>query len=226
MWAERMVKAVPNLKFIQINTDGITIDIPRDKVPVIKEVCSQLKEETQLEIEDAYYNQMIIRDVSNYIAQYEDDPEHLKLKGCFEIYKELHKDTSMNIVPKALKEYFIHGIPVEETIFNCKDIFDFCLRLKINSVTKATWTSLNETIELSRTTRYYISNHGGGLTVYYNNAKEPTRVNLGFVTTLFNHYEEKENYDINYQFYILECKKIINVIEDKQLSLYDLYDNL
>ena len=36
MWAERMVKVCPSLKFIQINTDGITIDIPRIDIDKIK----------------------------------------------------------------------------------------------------------------------------------------------------------------------------------------------
>jgi hypothetical protein len=63
MWAERMVEAVPNLEFIQINTDGITIRLKRTDVDKIKEVCNQLTKETTLEVEDAYYSKMIIRDV-------------------------------------------------------------------------------------------------------------------------------------------------------------------
>ena len=55
MWAERMVKEVPELTFIQINTDGITIKLPRNKVDNIRKVCKQLTEETTLVIEDAFY---------------------------------------------------------------------------------------------------------------------------------------------------------------------------
>ena len=39
----------------------------------------------------------------------------------------------MRIVPISLKNYFIYNIPIEETIKNHKDIYDFCLRLKTNS---------------------------------------------------------------------------------------------
>lgn len=63
MWAERMVKEVPGLTFIQINTDGITIKVKREDLDKIKEVNKKLTEETTLEIEDAYYSKMIIRDV-------------------------------------------------------------------------------------------------------------------------------------------------------------------
>ena len=68
---------------------------------------------------------MAIVDVSTYIAVYEDGS--IKHKSDFEIDKELHKNPSMRIVPIALEKYFVEGIPVEETIKNHKDIFDFCL---------------------------------------------------------------------------------------------------
>ena len=227
MWAERMVKEVPELTFIQINTDGITIKLPRNKVDTIRKVCEQLTEETTLVIEEAFYKKMVIRDVNNYLSEYEDstkENEHLKLKGCFEIDKEFHKDNSMKIVPIALKNYFINGISIEDTIKNHKNIYDFCLRLKVNSTSNAYSITVKDsdviTTQLNRTTRYYISNIGSGLTVYYNGSKEVTRINKGFVCTIFNNYVEKENYDINYKFYIAEAYKIYNAIIDFQQTLF------
>lgn len=131
----------------------------------------------------------------------------------------------MKIVPLALKNYFIYDVPIEKTIREHKNIYDFCLRLKINSNTKAFWNNIDingNLIEkpLQRTTRYFISKIGGGLSVYYNNSKNPNRVNKGFNTTLFNKYYKSENYNINYEFYETECRKIITTIEDKQLSLF------
>lgn len=63
MWAERMVKICPELKFLQVNTDGITIMCPKNKLEDIRKVNLQLTEETTLVIEEAFYNKMIIRDV-------------------------------------------------------------------------------------------------------------------------------------------------------------------
>ena len=225
MWAERMVKTVPELVFIQINTDGITIKVPREKISLIKEVYEQLTKETSLEIEDAYYKKMVIRDVNNYLAQDEKDLSYIKFKGCFEIDKEYHKDNSMRIVPIALKEYFINNQPIDNIIRNHKDIFDFCMRLKVNSSTNAYYNFINEedrieSLKLSRTTRYFISNHGGSLTAYYNGSTNQSRFNVGFNCTLFNNFYQSNNYDINYQYYEIETRKIINAIEDNQLSLF------
>ena len=228
MWAERIVEVCPELKFLQINTDGITIMCPKDKLDLIREANNKLTEETTLVIEEAFYNKMIIRDVNNYIAEYSDstkEHEHIKLKGCFEIDKEFHKDPSMRIVPIALKDYFLYDIPIKQTIENHKDIFDFCMRLKINSSSTAYWKGfINNTltiIKLDRTTRYYVSNKGGILLKHFNSGAI-SGVNVGFNTTLFNTYVEKDNYDINYRFYISEANKVKNAVVDKQLYLFDI----
>ena len=65
MWAERWVKACPKLKFIQTNTDGQTLYVPRVDLDKIREVNNQLTKETGLTIEETVYSRMCVRDVSN-----------------------------------------------------------------------------------------------------------------------------------------------------------------
>ena len=177
---------------------------------------------------------MIIRDVNNYISVKEGfekgkpETDYLKLKGDFEIDKEYHKDPSMRIVPLAVKEYFVNGVPIQDTIRNHKNIFDFCLRLKTNSKSTAIFTHLVDnkvvTETLQRTTRYYISNSGkaGSLAKKFEDDRI-VGVNVGYSAILFNKYEEKEmsEYKIDYNFYIAEANKLKNAVDDGQLSLFD-----
>jgi hypothetical protein len=229
MWAERMVEAVPELKFIQINTDGITIMIPKDKLELIRQVDEQLTKETTLVIEEAFYSKMFIRDVNNYGAIYTDstkDNEHIKLKGDFEVDKEFHKDPSMRIVPLALKNYFVYNIPIEDTIKQNRDIFNFCLRLKTNSKSTPYYKYLEDgkivNKPLNRTTRYYVSNSGGNIYKDFGEGRM-SGVNVGYAVTLFNNYEYKDwdDYNINYNFYIAEANKIKNPLVVKELDLFD-----
>ena len=60
MWSERMVEVCPNLKFLQTNTDGITILIPRTSLEDIRKVNAQLTKETGLGIEEAFYSKMVM----------------------------------------------------------------------------------------------------------------------------------------------------------------------
>ena len=232
MWTERMYEAVPDIKFLQTNTDGITVMIPKDKLEIIRKINNQLTEETTLGIEEAFYSKMVIRDVNNYLAVYTDstkEKEHIKLKGDLEIDKEYHKDPSMRIVPLALKEYFVYDIPLENTICNHTDIFDFCLRLKTKSNSSAYFVHFDyenyKLVEdkLDRTTRYYMSNQkgSGGLVKKFADGKE-TGVNVGNSCVLFNKYEKKDikDYKIDYMFYIKEANKIKDSIVDLQLTLF------
>lgn len=63
MWSERMIEACPDIVFLQTNTDGQTILIPRKDLDKIREVNEQLTKETTLVIEEVIYDKMIIRDV-------------------------------------------------------------------------------------------------------------------------------------------------------------------
>lgn len=224
LWTEKLVKAIPEIKFIQHNTDGITYLLPRKDFDKAKQVGKEMTELTGLYIEDNVYSKFILRDVNNYIAVYEDG--NTKLKGCFEIDKEYHKDPSMRIVPIALKEYFVNNIPIKDTIYNHKDIFDFCLRLKTNSKSEAKFKYIEngeiKEISLPRTTRYYISNTGGSLSKDFGENRI-SGVNIGYAATLFNKYVEKpmKEYNINYKFYIDESMKIINAVtQGGQLTLF------
>lgn len=231
MWAERMAEAVPELRFIQINTDGITIKVPRNKLELIRKVNVQLTEETTLVIEEAFYSKMFIRDVNNYGSVYEDsaaEHEHIKLKGDFEVDKEYHKDPSMRIVPLAVKNYFIYGIPVEETIKNHRDIFDFCMQLKTNSSSNAFFRHLVDgqlvDEQLHRMTRYLITKgaNSGILLKKFQDGRI-TGVNVGYSVTLFNkafHLDNWDDYNLDYQFYITEANKLINPLIYKELDLF------
>ena len=226
LWTEKLVKAIPEIKFLQHNTDGITYLLPRKDLDKAKQISAEMTNLTGLYIEDNIYTKFVVRDVNNYLAVYESGD--VKLKGCFEIDKEYHKDSSMRIVPIALKEYFINGTPIEDTIYNHDDIFDFCLRLKTKGDSTAyfihfddDWRIVHD--KLNRTTRYYMSQQvgSGALIKKFNDGRE-TGVNVGNSCVLFNKYEKKniKDYKIDYMFYIKETNKIKDSVVDLQLTLF------
>lgn len=226
LWSEKLVKAIPELKFIQHNTDGITYMLPRKDLDKAKKVAEEMTELTGLYIEDNIYSKFILRDVNNYLAFYENGG--YKAKGAFEYIPEFHADPSMRIVAKAVMKYYAEGIPVEDTIRNHTNIFDFCMRLKLTSKTKGYFNHFDSDLniikdELPRTTRYYVG-HGlesGSLFREDSNGRMG-RVVAGRSVILFNKYEEKPmtDYKIDYEFYIAEAYKLINAVDDGQLSLF------
>ena len=231
MWAERLVEASPELTFLQANTDGITIRIPKHRLEAIRKANEQLTKETTLIIEEAFYSKMFIRDVNNYGAVYKDstpEHEHIKLKGDFEVDKEFHKDPSMRIVPLAVKNYFVYGIPIEETIKKDRDIFNFCMQLKTNSSSNAFFRHLIDgnlvDEQLHRMTRYLVTKgKDSGILLKKFQDGRITGVNVGYSVTLFNkayHLDNWDDYNLDYQFYITEANKLKNPLIMKELDLF------
>lgn len=214
------------IKVISCNTDGILILYNKEKQELVYQIDRNWEKLVGHTLEYASYKKFIQTSVNDYVAQKLDG--ELKEKGDFEIEKEFHKNPSMKIVPIALSKYFIDGISVKETIENHKNIFDFCLRLKTdrNSIGELIYYEPidNEKIvkELSKTTRYYISNNGGALYKYFIKNKKLIGVNVNYLVTTFNRFVDKpiNEYDVNYKFYIKECNKIIDQVEPKQLTLF------
>jgi hypothetical protein len=198
--------------------------IPRKYHDEALVISDELCKSVGLTYEANYYNKMVIRDVNNYSSQYTNGK--IKHKGDFEIDRDLHKDPSMKIVRIALEKYFFNGIPVEKTINEHTNIYDFCMRFRVDKDYIAQYKYIDENNikikNLTKTTRYYISNNGGQLLKKKTTNGSITGVNVGFISTIFNQYVEKpmDEYNINYKFYILEAKKIINQIENKQLNLF------
>lgn len=214
-------------EILQSNTDGVTMKILRKDVEKYYEICNKWQEYTKLELEYVEYSKMVIRDVNNYLSVKTDGK--IKYKGAFEITKEYHKDPSFAIIPKALSNYFVNNISVEETINNPKTIYDYCGRQKfksdsygeIHGIKYEHGLPVHYVEKQQKHVRYYVSNKGNSLVKNYTNGQTEF-INKGFVVTIFNKYVEKpfEEYDINYNFYIIEANKIINIIENKQTTLF------
>lgn len=68
LWTEKLIKAIPEIKFIQHNTDGITYILPRKDLHKAKAVGQEMSDLTGLYIEDNIYIKFILRDVKYLFA--------------------------------------------------------------------------------------------------------------------------------------------------------------
>jgi hypothetical protein len=68
--AEQLLK-IDQLQLIQVNTDGLTVRVPRANKHQVDSMRKWWEELTSLELEEALYKTMYIRDCNNYIAVYE-----------------------------------------------------------------------------------------------------------------------------------------------------------
>lgn len=209
---------IDNLKMIQANTDGITVILPRNKLEQLKGKCSQWELETGLDLEYAYYSRMFIRDVNNYIAEYEDGS--LKRKGAYEYKLDWAKNHSSLVIQKAVEAKLIHNTDIREFITNHQDIFDFFLRAKVPRTSKLIFRTEDNDTQIQNITRYYISQDGGSLIKVMPPlpGKDEYReigINKGWLVTPMNQVNSTELPNINYDFYIEEAEKMVKPLMNK-----------
>jgi len=255
---EKVFDVIPDAEIIFENTDGAMYKIPRHSVNDIITACKEVEQIVNIPLETQVCSKIIIRDVNNYINIIDD--KVIKFKGVFEIDRDFHKNHSKRIVPLTLANYFINNIPVEQTIYNHLSnsdysfannyhIYDFCLGAKMkgsNELISKEWIDNTLVVkEMSKMTRYYVSNNGVDLikkldpleknflteTDKYKSKVDASQLNIfdiiddvkvipsdreenleaGYKCTTFNKYNEGP-YDLNYDYYINECNKIINAL--------------
>jgi len=126
--AQNLFKSVVGLRVFQLNTDGIMIEFDDSQLQQVREICDEWQTRTGFELEEDVVVKIAQKDVNNYI---EVQPGgKAKAKGGY-LVKGVSTAGAFNInnscciVATALKEYFVNGTPVEETINNCEDIFQF-----------------------------------------------------------------------------------------------------
>lgn len=221
MLIDKFIK-IPNIKILQTNTDGISVMISKIYENDLLLICKEWEQLTKLQLEYAYYKKMVIKDVNNYLAVYTNNK--VKYKGLFEIEKDYHKDNSFKIIPIALSNYFVNSIPIETTINNHTNIYDFCGRVKAKAGMhyKLHYVKDKKYIEekQQKNIRYYISNDGGRLLKYYSDGRT-SDVHVRSKVTIANKIEKDKKYNnINHNFYIKECYKIIDQIIPLQQKLF------
>ena len=172
MLVEQLIK-IPGLTMIQANTDGVTFLCPREYMDHQRDVCAWWEGLTGLTLEEALYSRMFIRDVNNYIAEYEGG--NLKRIGAYahETAEEnpatrevqWHKDHSSLVIPKAAEAALVRGEDIGEFIRNHADDYDFMIRTKVPRASNLVmrWPEYDVELPMAGTIRHFASVNGGKL---------------------------------------------------------------
>ena len=126
--AQHLYREVEGLRVFQCNTDGIMVEFDDSYYDKVKEITQEWQDRTGFELEEDTIIKVAQKDVNGYIEVQEGG--EVKAKGGY-LVKGIAPAGAFNInnscciVATALKEYLVNGTPVEETINQCEDIFQF-----------------------------------------------------------------------------------------------------
>lgn len=203
---------------ISANTDGVTISVKLTHVDKMHEINKWWMDITQYELERTDYSKIIFSTVNDYLAIKTDG--EIKKKGDFLTDFELHKNKSARIVPIALDKYYTENVPIDETIRNHKNIYDFCLRQKASRDFHYEGVAGTKRTVYNKLIRYYVSKTGEKLLKVKNpectsNAADVSQVEAGeWVMHVCNHLTPDHPLDnINHAYYIERAERIISKIQ-------------
>lgn len=218
------------IQVISANTDGVTIKIKKELIPLMHKLNDWWCNLTQYELERTDYSKIIFSTVNDYLAIKTDG--EIKKKGDFLTDFELHKNKSARVVPIALEQYFVHNIPVEHTIRNHKNLYDFCIRQKATRSFhyEGTNRSTGEVTIYNKLIRYFVSNIGEKIFKVKNpecqtRAAAISQVEAGeWVCEVCNFLPKNSAVDnVNYDYYIEKANRIVTKIATEGRRIKTVY---
>jgi hypothetical protein len=203
---------IPGLRLIQVNTDGLTVRVPRNMKVLVDLARMAWQDRTGLNLEEAIYKAMMIRDVNNYIGVFEDGST--KRKGAYEWKASWHQNAGGLVIPKVAEKVLVEGAPIRQTVQQWPDIMDFMLRTKVprSSYLAIEWDG-QQPQQLQNITRYYIAEGGGRLFKWMPPLKGKTEwrkigVESGWGVQPCNDIKDAGKLPVDFDYYVREVEKL------------------
>lgn len=212
-----------NCEIIQVNTDGVMFIAKKDQESDIMESVSKLEQLTKLSFEADRYEAFYQYAVNDYFGV--TDKNEIEKRGMFITESVLGKGLAPTIIPKAVIAYLTKNIPLEKTIRECNDIYEFLMAQRVDKKFKVEYN--NHYIQ--RINRYYASTNG-----YWLYKVKETEDGLSYENmlkksgvTILNKINDTSTLDknINYAYYLSVARKIVNELQCRQLDLFAQYNN-
>lgn len=125
----------PYCELVQNNTDGIIIRLfnyERD-FDIIDDIVADWERRTGMKMDfDTFFGEIYQKDVNNYLI-IDRETGAMKVKGAY-IKKLSDLDYDLPILNKAVVDYMVSGVPVEQTINQCDDLKEYQIVRKISSL--------------------------------------------------------------------------------------------
>jgi hypothetical protein len=203
---------IPGLRIIQVNTDGLTVRVPRQHKMLVDLARAAWQERTGLNLEEAVYKAMMVRDVNNYIGVFENGST--KRKGAYEWDMEWHQNAGGLVIAKVAEKVLVEGAPIRQTVEQWPDIMDFMLRTKVPRSSHLGLEIDGVTVRLQNTTRYYIAKGGGRMFKWMPPlAKKPGEwrkigVESGWGVQPCNDIRDAGKLPVDFDYYVREVEKL------------------
>lgn len=176
--SQHLIAECSTLKIVQLNTDGIMVSFDESEYEKVLEITKEWEQRTGFELEEDKIKRIVQKDVNNYVEIPEGDlydekgKPRWKIKGGYLVRGiapagAFNVNNNANIVAKAIIDYFVNDIPVEQTIDECDEIFEYQMIAKAGAKYKDAYHLVfGEKISVQKVNRIYATADEGYGKIY------------------------------------------------------------
>ena len=211
--AFHLVAECPSLKIVQLNTDGIMISFEESEYPKVLEITKEWQDRTGFELEEDEIEEIIQSNVNSYVEIAKDGSRKIKggelvrgmsTAGAFKI------NNNAIVIAKALEEYLASGTPIEDTIANDNNPFNYQLIAKASSKYSKCFQMVGEEkVEVQRCNRVFASKDKSLGTLYKTHKETGSDAKIAGLPThcIIGNNNEVTIEQIDKKWYIRQAKK-------------------
>lgn len=214
--AEHLAAEVEDLTITQLNTDGIMFEFYADQQAQVDAILKEWQERTGFELEPDKIAKLYQKDVNNYLEVQTNGST--KAKGGY-LVKGIAPQGAFNInnnaviVATAIKEYFLNGTPVEDTVNACDDLSQFQMIAKAGAKYKEAYHLVDgEKQPVQRVNRVYATADERYGKVYKVKAEDDSEAKIDSLPEhcIIDNDNHISISDVDKTFYIEMAKKRVN----------------
>lgn len=214
--AQHLYKDVPDLRIVQLNTDGIMIEFDDTQYDQVQDILNEWQSRTGFTLEEDSISQLVQKDVNGYI---EVQPSgKFKTKGGYLVRGiapagAFNVNNNATIVAKALVEYFVNGTPPEDTINACDDIFQFQMIAKAGAKYREAYHMVDgQKVPVQKVNRIYATKDHRFGKLFKVKAENDSEAKIEMLPEhcIIDNDNHLSITDVDKQFYIDMAKKRIN----------------
>lgn len=210
-----ILELAPYCQLIQSNTDGIIVKY-NNNYKQIEAIVNEFGKRFGLSFDIDKIIKVAQRDVNNYAIQFEDG--HIEAKGRFSKFNGGNfMQNSLSIIDRALVNYYIHDIPVHQTVIDCyknNDLAPFQIVCKMGSTYDGMYYECGDEgdtqlIETQKVNRVFATNDKKYWGIYKRKGESYQKIANTSEHNIIHNDDitkfDKTKIDLNY--YINLCKK-------------------
>jgi hypothetical protein len=224
-----LIEAIENntgAMIVYANTDGLRIRLPKSEYNAVRQICKLWEQYTGFELTYKQLRKIILKDVNNYLLFTYSEDKPIIAAGDFREQRPINKGYDYPVIPTALNSYYEKGIPVEDTINNCTNLFLYMKAERIDE--EKFYAEMHQrkgsVLKLQKHNRWIVTDGNPEEGKLYKVDHRPEHhgkteeMQKGYFTTVANQLPKDDIPDpdwmrVNYSFYINEALKIVNIIK-------------